>query len=397
MPQDDESDAQDDMAGTPAQQNPDASGPDADAGEAGVETTDPDSGDDAVESPERPSRRTPAGGAGRHPKMVSTGHPRAIQDAVAAANKIHSAEIRRALRNLPNYNAAYLEAARQAARAMPPLNVRASIPKIAFDRAVLRFNQDLSDTLAQLSRDYSATLRPVLEPAVRDMLDQIQRSLRIDPDILTRFRETAEWFVPENVRGMGIDDLMSCVSVAVSHRLGVFYAVRPDRLAQVLAAADDPGKVEELLGSFDDDDLDFIEGVLGKVAEADGRLGGLVALLMEAAAALRAGYPAASQALSTNVWDTEISNAAGKIGAITYAKKLSREDDLEEGTLFELFQTGVLAPLVKAYVTPNDSELYSRNGTVHGAQPKQFTKGNAARALTIAVGLVAWHAVHGSA
>lgn len=324
------------------------------------------------------------------------GQFRAIQDALAAMNKLPADEIRRVLGMMPDLDRTYADVARLAARSLPPLEVRVRLPRVAIDAAALQVNRDLSERLAQVSRDFSAAAVHSLVPEFRRLAEQMQQALRIDPELLARLREEGERRVPENVRGMSVTDMFALVFLALTHRLGVFYALRPDRVREVLSAGDDPAAVDAVLDDFGEDDWVHVEGVLGKVMESGDRLAGLATLLMEAVSALRAGLPAASQALSTAVWDTEITHAAGSGGkAITYAKgrALGRDELLDEG-LYELFESGVHAPLGEAYKTPNDSPLYSRNGTVHGAQPAQFGKRNAVRALTIAVGLVAWRAMH---
>jgi hypothetical protein len=321
---------------------------------------------------------------------------RAIQDALAAMNRLPADEMRRVLSTMPDLNRTYTDIARIAARSLPPLEVRVRLPRVAIDAAALQLNRDLSERLAQVSRELSAAAAHSLEPQFRRLAEQMQQALRIDPDLLARLLEESERRVPENVRGMRVTDMFTLVFLALTHRLGVFYALRPDRIREVLSAEDDPEAVDAVLDDFGEDDWVHVEGVLGKVMESGDRLAGLATLLMEAVSALRAGLPAASQALSTAVWDTEITHAAGPGGkAITYAKgrALGRDELLDEG-LYELFESGVYAPLAEAYKTPNDSPLYSRNGTVHGAQPAQFGKCNAVRALTIAVGLVAWRAMH---
>lgn len=344
-----------------------------------------DQGDVAPE----PKRRNPSG--------IPPAQLRAIQDMAAQASAFPQAEIRRILQNMPTMNDRYAEIARQAARGFPALDVYQRLPRLTFDASFAKLNKDLSESYAQLAKGILAATKPDLDENVRRIVERLQQSLQVDPDLISRLRENIERRVPENVRGLSVTDLLKLALLAVPHKLGVFYALSPERVREVLAADTDQQKVDELLAGFAEPDWAYFEGVLGKVIETKPALTGLATLLMEAVAALRGGYPAASQALSTAVWDTAISQAAGKAGkAVTYAKTLVKDekDLLDSDSLDDLFESGVHAPLAAAYQTPNNSPLYSRNGTIHAAAPQQFTKANAVRALTIAVGLVAWSAMH---
>lgn len=305
-------------------------------------------------------RRDANGVRSTSPAELTPGHMRALRNAAESAASVRIAEIQKALGNLPGANTAYVEAARKVAQAIPSLDVTAYLPKIVSNPAALDMNRALSERMTKLARAFADAVSPVLNPAIGELVERVQRSLQIDPELLDRLREVTEGEMPENVRGMKVEDLLALVSLAETHRIGVFYAIRTERLRQVLDAADDPDTIDATLNEFADEDLAFVEGVLYKVIEADPRLGGLATLLMEAVAALRCGLLAASQALSTSVWDTEISHAAGKRGkAITYAKgRAFSANQIRREGLLELFESGVHAPLVKAYLAPNDSASY---------------------------------------
>lgn len=316
-----------------------------------------------------------------------------VQDISAYARRAIQ-ERMRALSKVPSFDKQHRHMAAEAAHQLRSLDTRVIFPKMTIAASIVPAGEALNRQLSQLSADLAAVMTAALEPAVLSALSDLKTTIQIDPDIFARFRETIERVVPDNVRGMGVDEMLSLVACATTHRCGVFYAIRAERLPELIAATGHEDDMDRVLESFEDEDFQHLVAVLGKVIESGKRRAGLATLLVDATESLKAGFPASSQALSTTVWDSEITAAAGFTKAITYAKALSQEDDLEERSLFELFQTGVHAPLIKAYTTPNDSPLYSRNGTIHGAQPAQFSKANAVRALTIAVSLLAWRAVH---
>ncbi len=342
----------------------------------------------AVPADQEPPSAVRRVSSSRYPDLTKA-QIRAAQAAIRLVNESVDAQLLRQTKEaLASFQTRFAQLVAEAMADLRSLSARltASAPNAIADLSAA--NAALTRQSEDLNRAVRAAIEAAAAPDTRAMLESLQFSLRLDPNILRRLRELVGRLVPPNVRDLTPEEVFGLVVSAGTHRLGVLYAISPDRLAE-LATADMPDEeVDALLDTFGDEEFAYIVAVLDRVREAEPE--GLSALLVQAIEALRAGLYAASQALSTVVWDTEVTTLDGR-RPISFVKGLSEEPSSADEPLWNLLKYGVYAPLVRAYTTPNDSPFYSRNGTIHAAQAKQFTKANAVRALTIAVSLLAWH------
>jgi hypothetical protein len=117
-------------------------------------------------------------------------------------------------------------------------------------------------------------------------------------------------------------------------------------------------------------------------------------LAVEAAAAVRAGYGAAGQALAANIMETLVTNWVDPSAHDLLKRRKHHKDTQLDLDDFE-YQAGlVLAPVWCAYMHyyANQGDIvprqFARNATVHSGSPRQYTQPNAVIAVMVAVSLL---------
>lgn len=251
---------------------------------------------------------------------------------------------------------------------------------------LLRESTRLENTLAQL--------RKSVTPDVGFITENLLNALRIDTKIFIDVGEHIRHLIPANLKGVSFEDQLAVIRLGIEYRIGVCYVLRPETVRLLLDRHEGTNNVhvETCLDGFNELDLTYVDEQLRTVSMNRRPSAERASILLDATAAFRDGHYAASQALSTVAWDSEITElTSGK--ALTEAKKLVAKD-LEDSDLLDFYQTGVFGPLVAAYTTSDKQPCYGRNTTIHYARPDQFNKPNAVRALTIAVSLIAWSTQH---
>ncbi len=116
-------------------------------------------------------------------------------------------------------------------------------------------------------------------------------------------------------------------------------------------------------------------------------------LLGRSLEAFTGGHHEASQVLSTALWDSFISQRAGRKDSITALKGEAKKPDIQEIEGFSpIYDFGAFGPALAAYKTPGTSMKYSRNGTIHYLSTSSANELNAIKAITIASGVLgrAW-------
>jgi hypothetical protein len=127
----------------------------------------------------------------------------------------------------------------------------------------------------------------------------------------------------------------------------------------------------------------------------------LAGLASDACRALAAGHRAASQALSANVFDTWLHQAARRgvrvslpaSGWFSYTKVRGQLEPLSgDVTIRDLRAEGSLAPALMALATFNPGGTvpaeFSRHATAHAAGPEQYSDANAVIALMLATSVL---------
>lgn len=106
--------------------------------------------------------------------------------------------------------------------------------------------------------------------------------------------------------------------------------------------------------------------------------------------ALMDGHIEASQALSTNLWDTYLSEKMGRERMISKAKRMAPKPDIEELDDFApIYAYASYAPAIAAYEADPRHNLYSRHATVHHISTKSANTLNSIKSLTICGGVLA--------
>lgn len=192
---------------------------------------------------------------------------------------------------------------------------------------------------------------------------------------------------PSNFAGLRIAEQRAVIEVACSQSVGIVETLSAERLKE-LAQLDSREAADSALADWADEFGEICQRVASLTDNnADALPREHSALLTAAADALGAGHPAASQALSTLVWDSHCERRFGR-KPIRKVKPRSHIE-FEESTMRQFYFRAAYGPLVTAYTTSDQSGAYSRNITVHGAAAMQFTRANAVRALSCALGAVA--------
>jgi hypothetical protein len=115
-------------------------------------------------------------------------------------------------------------------------------------------------------------------------------------------------------------------------------------------------------------------------------------LLGRSVEALNDGHYEASQALSTALWDSFLSERAGRKDPITSIKGEAEKPDIEAIEAIEgfspIYDYGAFGPALSAYKTPGASAKYSRNGTIHHLSTTSANQLNSIKAITIAAGVL---------
>lgn len=122
-------------------------------------------------------------------------------------------------------------------------------------------------------------------------------------------------------------------------------------------------------------------------------------LLGRSAEALNDGHYEASQALSTALWDSFLSERAGRKDPITSIKGEAEKPDIEAIEGFSpIYDYGAFGPALSAYKTPGASAKYSRNGTIHHLSTTSANQLNSIKAITIAAGVLGrtWRTLPGT-
>lgn len=106
--------------------------------------------------------------------------------------------------------------------------------------------------------------------------------------------------------------------------------------------------------------------------------------------AISKGHAEASQALSTNLWDTFLCEKVGRSNMISKAKQLAPQPVIDELTDFApIYAYASYAPAIASYELDPKLGDYSRNATVHHISTKSANLLNSIKSLTICGGVLA--------
>jgi hypothetical protein len=263
----------------------------------------------------------------------------------------------------------------------------------------------LDEQFAELRKTFTANLlprlpTPVIAPGLAPGLLEISEQLRasfarlpvIDPAVLAGLAESLSRFEPSNFADLTIEKQIKLVEISLDHSFGTLEALPAATIEEILETAESGTVVEEVLA----DSAMVIgehcgESLAGVGADVDPD--GLARLALEAVEALSSKHYAATQALSTVVWDSLLTarwDGKGFATRIKASTKTAISRVHEDETIREFYWKAWLGPSVVAYQRSQLGYEYSRNGTVHHASPQRYGKAHAVQALTIATSLIAY-------
>lgn len=213
---------------------------------------------------------------------------------------------------------------------------------------------------------------------------------------LERLASASDGWLPVNWPknpGVGLADAIAVVNAGVP----LVWVPGPAIVADLASAPDAAARGAILEASASQISGDC-SAVLAEIARPE--LKELTALAAEAAGAFRAGFPAAAQALATNVFDTLLRDVTRR-GTILapvpergwyWHVRQQLEPVGDETMMTEFRQACVMAPALPALqtYTPGDPvpATFARHATAHGAGPAQYTEINVVISLMLATSML---------
>lgn len=198
---------------------------------------------------------------------------------------------------------------------------------------------------------------------------------------------------PSNFVDIRIRDQLSIINVSCLNGFGTVEALPEVVLNQLLALGDAPTAldIDELLSDHTADIFARAYEVEGlRQDQYDQLCFEQAGLISQAAKSLAIGHVESSQALSTVIWDSNVCSHFGQKGITKIDRKSKKIQNDDSRTFSEVYFRASYGPLVRAYQVSTNNNAYSRNGTVHHARRSIFSHANALRALTLAIGAVAY-------
>ncbi|MFC0028012.1 hypothetical protein ACFFMM_00540 [Micromonospora chaiyaphumensis] len=219
--------------------------------------------------------------------------------------------------------------------------------------------------------DMSAHFRGLIFPDLRQTMAPL-------------FEQIREWMPPNWPTGI---DHKQVVTVFQDEGLPIVWVPRREIVEEMLAAPDRDARIQILLARTTEVVEDCRE-VLTAVTHP--RLAGQLPLVAKAIDAFGAGHQEAAQALAVVATETVVARALGGYKAV----KQQVSFDPERVTISQLRLRAALAPIGVFYTTwypssgtPAPTEL-SRHVTVHQADLKHYTPGNAVVAVLLAASVI---------
>ncbi|MGO9724233.1 MAG: hypothetical protein ACLPN6_02475 [Streptosporangiaceae bacterium] len=243
---------------------------------------------------------------------------------------------------------------------IPELDLRGLVPQLDYTSFLPKI-----DLLPPMVPDFSAIL-PKSQFPWAERLSDILRPLRE--------RLPPNW--PGDI------DLGQVQAVIQDDGLPLVWVPRAEIVTSLLAAPDRAARVEVLLAHEQEITADC-HTVLGSVSHET--LSGQLPLAVKALEAFEAGHHEAAQALAAAVTETAVTHALGNY------KKARQRAAFDPGkvTLRQLRVQAALAPIGPFYTAWSPSsgtpapEALSRHVTIHQADQRHYTRGNAAVAVLL--------------
>jgi hypothetical protein len=250
-------------------------------------------------------------------------------------------------------------------RIVPELNLRELVPQLDYTSFLPKI-----DLLPAIAPDFSAILTEFQFPWTERF-----------SDILRPLRER----LPPN--WPGDIDLGQVQAIIQDDGLPLVWVPRAEIVTSLLAAPDRAARVEVLLAHEQEITADC-RAVLADISHDT--LSGQLPLAVKALEAFEAGHHEAAQALAAAVTETAVTHALGN-----YKKARQRAAfDPDRVTLRQLRVQAALAPIGPFYTAwyPSSGtpapEALSRHVTIHQADQRHYTRGNAAVAVLLATSVL---------
>lgn len=194
---------------------------------------------------------------------------------------------------------------------------------------------------------------------------------------------------PYNFSDILISEQLDLIEISKVYRFGTVEILPPSIISSLLESGNTPSLVNELLldgkGEITDLCLEIAEALKLVPLFADYGV-----LFEKGIDALQKGHFEASQALTTNLWDTFLCEKVGRNNMITKAKQLAPEPIVDDLIDFApIYAYASYAPAIASYTVDPKSSDYSRNGTVHHVSTSTANLLNSIKSITICGGVLA--------
>ncbi len=194
---------------------------------------------------------------------------------------------------------------------------------------------------------------------------------------------------PYNFADLLISQQLDLIEISKAFRFGTVEILPHPIIVNLLESKTDQAIVSTVLLESKREICELSLEVADALKE-DPKFQGYGILFDRAIEALSSGHVEASQALSTNLWDTYLCEKVGRINMISKAKRLAPEPVMDELTDFApIYAYASYAPAIASYEVDPRSGDYSRNGTVHHISTSSANLLNSIKALTICGGVLA--------
>jgi hypothetical protein len=194
---------------------------------------------------------------------------------------------------------------------------------------------------------------------------------------------------PYNFLDLMIREQLDLIEISKNSRFGTVEILPKQVIHGLLGADRDVLVVNEILL---DGSVEIIE-MCQEVSEAliDEPLFRSYGVLFDKATeAFKEGHFEASQALSTNLWDTYLCEKVGRDKMISKAKQIAPKPDIEQLEDFSpIYAYASYAPAIASYEADPMLHDYSRNATVHHISTKSANVLNSIKSLTVCGGVLA--------
>lgn len=256
------------------------------------------------------------------------------------------------------------------------------------------FGLEIARFQSMVASTFSPPNFTVWNPSYANLAKQLKASSDLFSSMLkaNSFQKLLEGLsrnTPYNFADLLISQQLDLIAISKEFRFGTVEILPHPIIVKLLESQNDQGIVSNVLleGKQEIFELSF---EIADALKEDPKFQSYGILFERSIESLSSGHVEASQALSTNLWDTYLCEKVGRLKMITKARQLAPEPVMDELTDFApIYAYASYAPAIASYEVDPRSGGYSRNGTVHHISTSSANLLNSIKSLTICGGVLA--------